>query len=80
MTYTVVYEKIIDPQFPTGYFYAYIPSLDLTTHGFGIDGAKQAALDLIKLWIEEKKAMGEKISQESESFFSKIEVEDALFG
>jgi predicted RNase H-like HicB family nuclease len=80
MTYTVVYEKIIDPHFPEGYYYAHIPSLDLTTHGLGIDGAKQAAMDLIKLWLEEKKAMGEKINKESESFFSKIEVEDALFG
>ncbi|MDP2208575.1 MAG: hypothetical protein Q8K98_07350 [Bacteroidota bacterium] len=41
--------------FPDGYYYAHLPTLDLTTHGFGIEGAKQAALDLIKLWIDEKK-------------------------
>ena len=54
MTYTVVYEQISDPSFPAGYYYAHIPSLDLTTHGLGIDGAKNAAIDLVKLWIEEK--------------------------
>jgi len=31
--------------------------LDLTTHGLGIDGAKEAAMDLIHLWIEEKKIL-----------------------
>jgi len=80
MTFTVVYEKISDSSFPTGYYYAHIPSLDLTTHGLGIDGAKDAAIDLVKLWIEEKKANGEKIKPELESFYSKIELEDALFG
>jgi hypothetical protein len=45
MTYTVVYEKIIDPHFPEGHYYAHIPSLDLTTHELGIEGAKK----LIKL-------------------------------
>jgi predicted RNase H-like HicB family nuclease len=53
MTYTVIFEKITDPGFE-GYYYAHIPSLDLTTHGEGIDGAKEAARDLVKLWIDEK--------------------------
>lgn len=69
MTYTVVYEKISDISFPDGYCYAHIPSLDLTTHGLGIEGAKDAAIDLVKLWIEEKKARGEKIKTELESFY-----------
>jgi hypothetical protein len=56
MTYTIFFEKVNDNAFPEGYFYAHIPSLDLTTHGFGIEGAKAAALDLINLWIAEKKA------------------------
>ena len=64
---------------PDGYYYAYIPSFDLTTHGLGIDGAKSAAIDLIKLWIEEKKANGESYPIEDETLISKIEVEDALF-
>lgn len=55
MTYSVIYEKINDASFPPGYYYAHIPALDLTTHGLGIDGAREAAKDLVKLWIEEKK-------------------------
>ncbi|MFA4922684.1 MAG: hypothetical protein WC557_00640 [Ignavibacteriaceae bacterium] len=61
MTYTIIYEKINDPSFEEGYYYAHLPALDLTTHGVGIEGAKAAALDLLKLWIEEKKANGEQI-------------------
>ncbi|MBU1298411.1 MAG: hypothetical protein KKG06_12435 [Bacteroidetes bacterium] len=80
MIYTVVYEKIIDPNFPEGYYYAHILTLDLTTNGYGIDGAKKAAFDLVKLSIEEKKANGEQIIGEVESFSSTIELEDALFG
>ncbi|MBS4029306.1 MAG: type II toxin-antitoxin system HicB family antitoxin [Ignavibacteriales bacterium] len=80
MTYSILFEKINDQSFPKGYFYAHIPSLDLTTHGLGIEGAEEAAKDLIHLWIEEKKANGEEVKHEAESFFSKIEIEDAVFG
>ncbi len=55
MTYSIIYDKITDGSLPAGYFYAHIPTLDLTTHGKGIEGAKEAAIDLIKLWIAEKK-------------------------
>lgn len=78
MNFTVIFEKITEQNFPDGYYYAHLPTLDLTTHGLGIEGAKQAAIDLIKLWIEEKKANGEQIKSESESLFSIIELEDAL--
>lgn len=54
ISYTILYEKIDDAAFPPGYYYAHIPSLDLTTHGKGIEGAKEAAYDLMKLWIAEK--------------------------
>ncbi|MCX6149147.1 MAG: hypothetical protein NTX22_01335 [Ignavibacteriales bacterium] len=57
MTYTISYEKINDPSFEEGCYY---PALDLTTHGYGIEGAKAAALDLLKLWFEEKKRMVKK--------------------
>ncbi len=67
-------KKINDSSFPKGYYYAHIPTLDLTTHGLGIDGAKNAAEDLLKIWIEEKKANGEKIPIEEEIFYSKIEI------
>ncbi len=73
MTYTIIYEKISELSFPPGYYYAHIPTLDLTTHGLGIDGAKEAALDLLKLWVIEKKANNEPIPVEAESFYSKIE-------
>jgi len=79
MTYTIIYEKISDSSFPEGYYYAYIPSFDLTTHGLGIEGAKKAAQELLKIWIEEKRTNGEKIPEEKESFYSKIEIQDALF-
>lgn len=54
MKFGVVFEKIVEQDFPQGYFYAHIPTLSLTTHGEGIEGARTAAHDLIKLWIEEK--------------------------
>lgn len=79
MTYTIIFEKISDGSFPAGYYYAHIPALDITTHGLGIDGAKDAAKDLMKIWIEEKRANNELIPTEEGTFISKIEVEDALY-
>jgi len=78
MTYSVIYEKVSDPSFPGGYYYAHIPVLDLTTHGLGIEGARNAAIDLVKLWVEEKRANGEPIPQEKDTVYSTIEIEDAL--
>jgi len=57
MQYSVLIEAVTDSGFPDGYYYAHIPSLGLTTHGFGIEGAKIASRDLIGLWIAEKKAI-----------------------
>ena len=79
MTYTILFQKIEENNFPDGYYYAHIPALDITTHDFGIEGAREAAKDLLKIWIEEKKACGEIINPESEILISKLEVEDALF-
>ncbi|MBI3195208.1 MAG: hypothetical protein HYZ34_12200 [Ignavibacteriae bacterium] len=79
MIYSILYEKITDASFE-GYYYAHIPVLDLTTHGLGIEGAKEAARDLIHLWIEEKKANDEPVKLQAESFFSNIEIEDAVLG
>ena len=78
MKYTIIYERITEPGFEEGYYYAHIPTLDLTTHGFGIDGAKESARDLVKLWLEEKKSAGENIRIENESLISILEIEDAL--
>jgi predicted RNase H-like HicB family nuclease len=74
MTYTIIYEKITDGSMPEGYYYAHVPVLDLTTYGLGIEGAKAAARDLMKIWIEEKKANGEFVPTEDETLISKIEV------
>jgi len=78
MIYSIVYERVDDTSLPPGYYYAHIPALDLTTHGLGIEGAKAAATDLLKLWIEEKRANGESVPLETEAFFSKIEIDDAI--
>jgi predicted RNase H-like HicB family nuclease len=74
MSFTIIYEKITDGSLPDGYYYAHIPALDLTTHGLGIDGAKEAAKDLIRLWIDEKKANGAAVPTEDETLISKIEI------
>jgi predicted RNase H-like HicB family nuclease len=80
MTYTIIYEKITDGSLPEGYYYAHVPTLDLTTHGLGIDGAKEAAKELTKAWIEEKRANGEPVPTEDDTLISKIDVEDAILG
>ena len=73
MAYSVIYEKITDCSMPDDFYYAHIPSLDLTTHGQGIDGARNAATELITLWVEEKMANHENVPLEKESFFSIID-------
>ena len=81
MNFGILFEKVEDKDFPPGYFYAHIPSLGLTTHGLGIDGARHAALDLAQLWIAEKRAHGETPAAPSEILFSTIEIsEDAIQG
>lgn len=52
-----------------GCFYAHVPSLSLSTHGLGMEGALEAARDLVTLWIEEKRAHGEPVSAQSEVEF-----------
>ncbi len=76
MNFSVVFEKIQDGGFPEGYYYAHVPSLGLTTHGSGIEGARAAAEDLVKLWIAEKRANGERISASAESLYSTLELPD----
>ncbi len=79
MQYGVVFEKINEPGFPSGYYYAHIPTLGLTTHGVGIDGAREAAADLIALWLAEKRANGEHVALPTELLYSTVEVdEDAV--
>lgn len=58
MRYSLLIEPVREAGFP-GHHYAHVPALDLTTHGEGIEGARAAAKDLIRLWVEEKRARGE---------------------
>jgi predicted RNase H-like HicB family nuclease len=76
MNFSVVFEKVQDAGFPAGYYYAHIPSLSLTTHGLGIEGARASATDLLKLWLAEKRANGETVAVSSESLFSTLELPD----
>jgi predicted RNase H-like HicB family nuclease len=62
MNVGVLFERVQDAGFPDGYYYAHIPTLGLTTHGLGIEGAREAALDLARLWLAEKHAHGEACS------------------
>ena len=74
MNYAILLERIEDQSFPKGYYYAHIPSLGLTTHGMGLDGAREAARDLLNLWVAEKKSSGEIVPAPSEFFFSTVEL------
>jgi predicted RNase H-like HicB family nuclease len=76
MNFSVVFEKVQEAGFPVGYYYAHIPSLSLTTHGLGVEGARAAAADLLKLWVAEKLANGETITAPAESLFSTLELSD----
>lgn len=76
MNFSVMFEKVQDAGFPAGYYYAHIPSLSLTTHGLGIEGARASASDLLKLWLAEKRANGETVSAPAESLFSNLELPD----
>jgi predicted RNase H-like HicB family nuclease len=76
MNFAVLFEKVADIDFPAGYYYAHVPSLGLTTHGLGIEGARQAAADLLRLWIAEKHSNGEAIPLTGETLFSTIEIPD----
>jgi predicted RNase H-like HicB family nuclease len=77
MRYSVLLEPINEPEFQ-GYYYAHIPSLDLTTHGQGTEGALAAAQELIEAWIAEKLSRGEAVPVEVKSLIAQVEVSDAL--
>jgi predicted RNase H-like HicB family nuclease len=58
-----------------GFYYAHVPSLGLTTHGSGGEGALAAARDLIHLWLDEKRAAGENPVPGRESLLATVEVD-----
>ena len=76
MNFGVLFVKIQEAGFPPGYYYAHLPTLGLTTHGLGIDGARQAAAELVHLWLDEKAAHGEPVTASSELFFSTLDIPD----
>jgi predicted RNase H-like HicB family nuclease len=76
MKYGILIEKINSKDFPKDYYYAHIPSIGLTTHGKGIEGALSAARDLLILWIEEKKANNEPIEYSNETYYSVLDLEE----
>lgn len=77
MRYSVLIEAVTETGFE-GYYYAHVPSLDLTTHGQGIEGALQAAKELVEAWVAEKHAHGETVPLERHSVIAHIEVADAV--
>jgi predicted RNase H-like HicB family nuclease len=76
VNYGILFEQVKDSDFPDGYWYAHVPSLGLTTHGLGIEGARTAALDLLSLWISEKTSNNEKVPEPGEFFFSTVAIPD----
>ncbi len=77
MRYSVLIESVNETGFE-GYYYAHVPTLDLTTHGQGIEGALRAAKELVEAWVAEKRAHGETIPTERQSVIAHIEVADAI--
>jgi predicted RNase H-like HicB family nuclease len=76
LTYGILFEKAHGTELPDGFYYAHVPALGLTTHGEGVEGARAAALDLMTIWIAEKRAAGEAIGGSSEVPFSTVELPD----
>ena len=75
MRYNVLVEPVEELEEMPGYYYAHVPSLGITTHGNGIDGALAAARDLIHLWVEEKREAGESLTPARESLLAMVEVD-----
>jgi predicted RNase H-like HicB family nuclease len=73
MRYAVLLEPIQETGFE-GWYYAHIPTLDLTTHGQGVEGALAAARELVEVWIAEKRANGEVVPVETAALIGHIEV------
>jgi predicted RNase H-like HicB family nuclease len=75
MRYSVLVEPVEAEEKMPGCFYAHVPSLGVTTHGRGIEGALEAARDLIHLWVDEKRAAGENPAPARESLLATVEVD-----
>ena len=75
MRYNVLIEPVEESEKLPGFYYAHVPSLGITTHGSGVEGALAAARDLIHLWVDEKRAAGEILAPARESLLTTVEVD-----
>jgi len=75
MRYSILVEPVEPSENLPGCYYAHVPSLGITTHGSGVEGAIAAARDLIHLWVEEKRAAGETPVPTRESLLATVEVD-----
>ncbi len=75
MRYSVFLEPVGEEENLPGFYYAHVPSLGLTTHGNGVEGAMSAVRDLIQLWVGEKREAGETLAPERESLLATVEVD-----
>lgn len=74
MKYTVMIEPVEGSEGMPGCYYAHVPSLGITTHGEGIEGAMAAAKDLISMWVEELKSSGVEPKDSGECLMATLEV------
>ena len=79
MRYAVLIESIQEPGFE-GFYYAHIPTLDLTTQGKGIEGALAAASELAEAWVAERRAHNGPVPIETTTLVGHVEVPDAVLG
>lgn len=79
MRYTVFLEPIQEAGFE-GFYYAHIPTLGLTTHGRGVEGALAAAGDLAGAWIAERVKRGESAPREAHVLIGEVELADGVLG
>lgn len=57
-----------------------MPTLDLTTHGEGVEGALRAARELVEAWVAEKQSRGESVPVDEGSLSTHVDVADAVLG
>lgn len=74
MKFAVLIEPVEESEGMPGHYYAHVPSLGLTTHGGGIEGAMAAARDLVGLWVEEMRSAGQDPKAPGESILATLEV------
>lgn len=72
MNVGVMFAPVCDPDFPAGCYCAQVSDPGLTAHGPGVEDARAAALDSVRLWLAETQAGGEPIPPPAEVLFSTL--------